>query len=251
LFVFVTALCGWLAWETSVVRERRAVLKELGADGALQVTTVQAWRERYPPGAKNVGAPATIPLVRRWLGDEAIQEIWHNRALSPSEFDRLTRAFPESEIRETLYPPCHPGCFPRGTLIDTPSGPRRIELIAPGDPVTTISSRGEPSVSQVQTVFVTENRLWKVETNDGVLFTTQTQPLCLSADHVTPAEELQSGDHIVRRHNEKCYCVKVLAASPTDRIEKVFNLILGDSETFIADGYLARSKPPAVLAGDR
>jgi hypothetical protein len=39
--------------------------------------------------------------------------------------------------------------------------------------------------------------------------------------------------------------VKVLAVVPTERTEKVFNLVLGNSKYFIAGGFLARSKPPA------
>ena len=36
--------------------------------------------------------------------------------------------------------PCHPGCFPAGTLILVPGGYRDIETIRAGDVVTTITS---------------------------------------------------------------------------------------------------------------
>jgi hypothetical protein len=247
MFILVTALCGWLAWETSVVRARRAALNELGKDQSIQVTTAEAWIQRYPPGAP-VPDAATVPSMRRWLGDEAIQEIWYGAGMQPipeEELRRLASLFPEAELREALYPPCHPGCFPLGTLVDTPRGERPIDRIAAGDVIITIQAEGEPSAAEVQSVFVTENRLWKVETEAGCLFTTQTQPLCLADGAVTPAGELRSGDRILRRENGDVRAVTVHRVSQTDRIENVYNVILGDSQTFVAESFLARSKPPA------
>jgi hypothetical protein len=88
--------------------------------------------------------------------------------------------------------------------------------------------------------------LLEVETEDGYLFTTETQPLCLADGTTRGAGELKAGDPILRWQYGKRQIVKVRAVSPTDRLEKVFNLILGDTEIFIADGFLARSKPPAL-----
>jgi hypothetical protein len=44
--------------------------------------------------------------------------------------------------------------------------------------------------------------------------------------------------------------VRVLAAAPTGEIARVYNLILGERQLFIAGGYLARSKPPAITAAN-
>ena len=41
-------------------------------------------------------------------------------------------------------PPCHPGCFPAGTLIATPDGLRRVEAIGPGDVVILVGPDGTP-----------------------------------------------------------------------------------------------------------
>jgi hypothetical protein len=65
----------------------------------------------------------------------------------------------------------------RGTLVHTPTGPRPIETIQPGDYVTALAAGGTPGAIQVQSVFVTANRLWQVDTEDGALLTTQNQPL--------------------------------------------------------------------------
>ncbi len=124
----------------------------------------------------------------------------------------------------------------------------KIDSIQPGDFITALHSSGETVTVKVQSVFVTDNRLWKVDTEAGVLFTTQTQPLCLTAERTLPAGELQAGDKVLRLQDGKMHAVKVFGVSPTDRKEKVFNLILGHSEVFIAGGFLARSKPPAAIA---
>jgi hypothetical protein len=248
LLVFVTLFCCWLAWETSVVHERKALRAELKG---FQFVPAENWEKRFAPGYPAPRATAKVPLLRSWLGDEAIQEIWfirHVQQISDEDLARLKKTFPEAELRESFPEPCHPGCFPRGTLVDTPAGPRGIETIASGELVTTISPSGEASVCTVQAVFITDNRIWKIETDDGVLFTTETQPLCPATDKTLAAGELQSGDTIFRRKDGSNYSVEVKSVTPTGRAEKVFNLILRDREIFVANGFLARSKPPAVAS---
>lgn len=253
MFVVVTVFCCWLGWESSAVRERRAVLKGLQTNAAFQITTADAWAERFPAGSP-VQSGARVPMVRVWLGDEAIQEIWYTRHIqgfSETEISRLTKTFPEAELREALPEPCHPGCFPRGTLVDTPRGRRPIESIQPGESISIILSSGETATAKVQSVFVTDNRLWQVDTEEGVLFTTETQPLCLTAETTLAAGKLRPGDRVLRRQDGEVHSVEMLKVSPTDRTERVFNLILGDTQVFIAGGFLARSKPPAEAAPDR
>ena len=144
--------------------------------------------------------------------------------------------------------PCHPGCFPRGTLVDTPRGPQPIDSIQPGDLITAVLSTGELATVKAQFVFVTKNHIWKVDTSLGTLYTTQTQPLCPAVGETCQVRDLKPGDHILRRQDGELQSAEVLEISRTDRTEKVFNLILGDSEVFVANGFLARSKPPARLA---
>jgi hypothetical protein len=110
--------------------------------------------------------------------------------------------------------------------------------------ITIVRSDGTSAVGKVQSVFVTENRLVKVETDTDVLLTTLTQPLCLANGQIRPTEELQPGEQIFRWQDGKRQAVSVRRITRTDREEKVFNLILGDSEIFIAEGFLVRSKPP-------
>jgi len=250
LFIVVTVLCCWLAWESSVVRNRQAVLSRIRTNSAFNITTAQSYKERYPTGTP-VPSLARIPLVRRLLGDEAIQEIWFYRwvqSFSEEELSQLTRTFPEAETRESYPEPCHPGCFPRGTLVETPYGPQLIETLQAGDLVTAFLKSGERLDAPVQSIFVTDNRLWQVETDEATLITTETQPLCLAYDRTLGAGKLQPGYTILRCLDGEVHAVKVLAVTQTGRTEKVFDLILGDSELFIANGFLARSKPPAAVA---
>ena len=142
--------------------------------------------------------------------------------------------------------PCHPGCFPAGTLIDTDEGQREIETVVVGDSITTIDESGERFWVQVEKIFITDNQLWRVKTDQGELLTTKTQPLCIATDRVLQVGELKPGDTILRRIDDEIQPAKIIAIEPTDRIEKVFNLILGNSEIFVAGGFLARSKPPKL-----
>jgi hypothetical protein len=140
--------------------------------------------------------------------------------------------------------PCHPGCFPAGTPVVTPKGPRPVEAVGVGDEVTTVDAEGVAGAAKVRSIFVTRNRLLKVETDGGTLFTTPTQPLCRVDGRIVATEELKAGDRVYRWKEGRRVAVRVTAVGPSGREEKVFNLVLGDNQVFIAGGFLARSKPP-------
>jgi hypothetical protein len=247
LFVVVTALACGLGWQLNVVRARHAALKQMAVTPGFHITTAAAWRARVA-GTSPFPPAATIPRVRVWLGDEAIQEIWYTPPIqTPREFQlaELRKLFPEAEVREVLPEPCHPGCFPAGTRIDTPHGPRSIDSLQAGDVVTSLNRNGHVVSSVVHTVFATQNRLWKIETEAGTLTTTETQPLWRSLHETVRAGSLVPGDRVLCRSGERIETVAVRGVFRTNRVERVFNLILEDTEIFLAGGFLARSKPPA------
>jgi hypothetical protein len=248
MLVVVTILSVWLAWESSVVRQRRTALAELRASGAYQVVTAEAWSQQNSPFAGLFAPPKSVSWMRKWLGDEAVQEIWYSWYPAPteSELAHLRKVFPEAEVREIPAEPCHPGCFPRGTLVDTPSGPRPIEFIQPGQRVTTVGLDGITATAEVQFVFITDNRLWRIETEAGHLFTTETQPLCRTVADTVAVGKLRPLDEILFRDEESFCSTPVLAVLTTDRVEQVFNLVLRDGQLFVAGGFLARSKPPTT-----
>lgn len=252
MFVVVTVLCCLLGWESNTVRQRRAILQGLRNRPSIQITTAKQSVNNFPPGA-SAQPRASVSLIRSLLGDEAIYEIGystHFQPLSEAERNRLARIFPEARIHEIQYDvePCHPGCFPRGTLVDSPQGQRYIETIGPGDVLTTISTSGKAVTATVQSVFVTTSILWSIRTEAGSLLTTKIQPLCLADGKILAAGELQPGDLVLHRQGDEVRSVRVLEVSSTERTAQVFNVVLGDSEIFVAGGYLARSKPPLEIA---
>lgn len=144
-----------------------------------------------------------------------------------------------------LFEPCHPGCFPAGTLIEVAGGTKVIELLRAGDLVTTVGVNGVASPGKVSGVFITKNRLIEVQTEGSTLVTTETQPLAIVNGELRGAGELKAGDEILAWEEGKVRPVKVQSIKRTERITTVYNLVLGDPVLFVAGGFLARSKPPA------
>jgi len=145
------------------------------------------------------------------------------------------------------FPPCHPGCFPAGTLVQVPGGTKAIDRIREGDLVITLDADGKPSPVKVTGVFKTRNRILMLRTEDGQLLTTATQPIAVEKGGFAPAGELKPGDRIWRWTDGKRRKARVLDMSAADRETDVFNLILGEATPFIAGGFVVRSKPPAAL----
>ncbi len=155
----------------------------------------------------------------------------------------------KKEDEGKLYPPCHPGCFPAGTLVATPIGLRAIESIKAGEAVTLVGPDGVAMSGPVHSVFKTDNRLVEIQTEAGSIRTTLTQPLCLKAGGFRTAEDLKVGDEIWRWVEGKRQAARVTGVSKTDVDAAVFNLVVGESAVFVAGGFLARGKPPAVETG--
>ncbi len=141
--------------------------------------------------------------------------------------------------------PCHPGCFPAGTLIQTPGGTEPVENLRVGNIVTTFGADGKRGQGKIEVVFVTTNRLIDVETEWATLITTETQPLAIAEGGLRPAGELKSGDRIFTWDGSERRSVVVRSVESTGREARVFNVVLGEPVLFVAGGFLARSKPPA------
>jgi hypothetical protein len=153
---------------------------------------------------------------------------------------------PKPVVREeVLPPPCHPGCFPAGTLVLVPGGTKRIETIRKGETVTTIGPDGRPAKGVVREVFTSKNQLVEVRTDKGTVVTTAAQPLCLVAGGFRKAGELKAGDRVWQWRDGRRVETVVRAVAATGKEAPVFNLILGDSAVFVAGSFLARGKPPA------
>jgi hypothetical protein len=140
--------------------------------------------------------------------------------------------------------PCHPGCFPAGTMVRVPTGVQSIERIRTGDLVTCVNADGSWSSVKVTDISVTRNLLLEVRTEAGTLITTQTQPVALEGGGYRGAADLQKGDRIWRIVNGERRVAAVLDITSTNRETDVYNLVLGETRSFIAGDFVVRSKPP-------
>jgi hypothetical protein len=94
LLVLVALFCGWLAWERHLVLQRRAARERFTRH---EVTLLAAAEWSPLPGSAPLER-ATIPVVRRLLGDEAVQIIYVPRTFDQSESERAARLFPEARV---------------------------------------------------------------------------------------------------------------------------------------------------------
>ncbi|MSR54032.1 MAG: 3-dehydroquinate synthase [Gemmataceae bacterium] len=145
-------------------------------------------------------------------------------------------------------PPCHPGCFPAGPHVQIADGSKAIEDIRPGDMVSTVNSDGKLGRGKVAAMFVTKNQLVQVNIEGKTLITTETQPLSLADGKLRAAGDLKAGDRIQSWVKGERVIVSVKSVEANGREAQVYNLVLGDPVLFIANGFLARSKPPAPAA---
>jgi hypothetical protein len=109
LLVLVTLACAWLAWERSVVMERRTVAEELRADQDFTVRTVDEVRSIFhreiSSGKLRDAKFASIPRVRNWMGDVPIQAIGYREGdASQAKVAMAKRLFPEAIVRPISNP---------------------------------------------------------------------------------------------------------------------------------------------------
>ncbi len=121
------------------------------------------------------------------------------------------------------------GCFPAGTMIDTPTGRVAIEALKPGNVV----SNGQGGTTLVEATFVTRSRTLTVFTDAGALRTTAEHPLLGADGEFHLAGILAPGDRLngatVRRIG-------------TGAEDIVYNLRVGSPHTFVADGFVVHNK---------
>lgn len=250
LLIAVTVCCCFLGYEVNVVRQRKAKLREFQTRYYIEVTMAADYLARHS-GISPPSDLAGVSTLRRWLGDEAIQRVGYNPGVvDQAKLSAMRRWFPEASfVAERPMEPCHPGCFPWGTKIETAKGLREVEQIQVGDKIVAILRTGEVTKIPVSSIFRTHNRLLEIHTTEGTLLTTPQQPLCMTSSKNVAAGQLEQGDLILVWRDGKTRQAKVRQVVTTDRIEPVINLVLRDSEAYIANGFVARSKPPADLGG--
>lgn len=217
--------------------QKKKVLAE-GPGGSAAIET--EWQLYEITGPKIV---SKISLARQ-VGDEwsYVRFIWATK-----ENKNRTVVVLHGPRREIPPPPppCHPGCFPAGTKVSVADGSRPIEDIRTGDVVSTVGADGKLSTGKVAAMFVTKNQLVQVNIEGQTLITTATQPLPLADGKLRGAGDLKPGDRIQYWIKGERVMVTVKSVDKFGREAHVYNLVLGDPVLFIANGFLARSKPPA------
>ena len=129
LLIVVTLLglgLGFYFSQKRIVDERQAalsaiyeqgggylVLSQVGEDGVLYRYAGNIERFFVYDGLPT--KPATTALLRRWLGDMAIDVLWIPKDMTPPELaERIPDLFPEAEIRRHEIPMTPPGYFSLG-----------------------------------------------------------------------------------------------------------------------------------------
>ena len=69
--------------------------------------------------------------------------------------------------------------------------------------------------------------------------------MALESGKFAPAGKLKPGDRIWRWQNGKRFAATVLEVSAAEGKVEVFNLLFEEQKSFIADGFVVRSKPVA------
>ncbi|HSV14054.1 MAG TPA: TIM44-like domain-containing protein, partial [Tepidisphaeraceae bacterium] len=157
------------------------------------------------------------------------------------------------------------GCFPAGTMVDTPRGRVRIEQLRVGDAVITgsvssaaksgsseylrtrrggIVERSETTFGQssVRATFSTRSSLLVLVTEAGELRVTPEHPLALVSREFRAAEEIAIGESLLVRQGDQLRATQLLSRRQEAQPVTVYNLEVDDPHTFIADGFVVHNK---------
>lgn len=135
-------------------------------------------------------------------------------------------------------------CFPAGTMIQTPAGECDIADLSPGDlvcavDITNMTTFARPIMSKVSHG-ITD--LWALRLDNGTLLRTTRVHSFYSGNGWKKASSFTTGDTIsVMNADGVIEARKVLESEALRESEKVFNLIVEENFTFIANGVTAHS----------
>lgn len=141
------------------------------------------------------------------------------------------------------------GCFPAGTMVQTPTGERRIETLTPGETVLAVDPTGVAVETRIEGLYATTSPLLTVVTDIGTLATTSEHPVALVCGGFCAARQLIAGDRILawRGGITQTATVRKLRAGTEDTT--VFNLQVGSPHTFVADGFVVHNKGGGGFGG--
>lgn len=136
------------------------------------------------------------------------------------------------------------GCFPRGTMIRTPTGAKCISAFMPGDLVCSMDARDSRTTEGVvlRVYRHRENRLWSLRLEGGTAIRTTAVHSFAIERGWCRASRLRPGHRIARLGGDGVvsYC-QVVASGMANQIEEVFNLVVARHFNFVAEGALVHS----------
>jgi hypothetical protein len=95
LLLAVAVLCAWLAWERSVVMERRALRARLESQGKVfEIATGS--RSIYMDGPDRRRTPAEVRWPRRLFGDQAVLAVHSDVPWNKDDVIEIRRVFSEA-----------------------------------------------------------------------------------------------------------------------------------------------------------
>jgi hypothetical protein len=135
------------------------------------------------------------------------------------------------------------GCFPAGSLVETPHGPRPIEELRPGDIIFSFDSLNRRRVRE-RVLAKREHRANRILTiyfqDCGSLRTTKAHSFLVGA-RWKKATDLRQGDKISRVFEDTVTAVTVDGFALSDDLEAVYNLTTSGPHNFLVFGFVAHN----------
>lgn len=135
-------------------------------------------------------------------------------------------------------------CFPSGTMIRIPHGQRDIAALKAGDVVIAVDLATKEFKPRkiLRVVGHGNTHLWQIKFSDGSLLKTTSAHSFLSKNGWQLARKIKAGDVIATVSEEMVQDLKTVETSTAaDSCSAVFNLIVEEDFTFVADGVVAHS----------
>lgn len=170
---------------------------------------------------------------------DAANQMWQKR--SEDKSNRLA-----SDRRKTQDARINSGggCFPKGTEITTPFGPRDISGLQKGDFVIAMNRQsGEKQIRKILKKLTHRNRkIWRLEFSDGSSVSATAVHSFSINGKWKKATEIKSGDIIVSYGADGGFSQKTVTVSTeTSESADVYNLIVEGDFNFVAGGVIAHS----------
>lgn len=162
-----------------------------------------------------------------------------------SDSDRIQRQANELSNHEYLQQKQHSsGCFPAGTKIETMMGSIPIENLSKGDRVVGVATTAENKSPRriLKVVKHAETAIWKITIDEDRYIHTTSIHSFYSNRKWRMAKSLKKGDSILFLSDKGIFKEETIVGSELDpQTLPVFNLIIENDFTFIANGAVVHS----------